>query len=264
MNLFEIESIGIYNSNISRPYTDISKNRATSSFELELPLESGGTSYIESESEPITDKLFICAKPGQIRHTKFPFKCYYIHLQVSDNDLHSVLTALPCFIKIKAIDVYLNIFEELHRYCNTGIKQDEIMCQSLVLKLIYKLYRETVLNTEKGSKVYNSAVTGAIKYIIDNLTEDLTLEKVAKHVSFSPIHFHNSFKKATGKTLHAYIEEERIKKSINLMLTTDMTLTQIAYNSGFSSQSYYSYVFKRRMNTTPRKYIQNINNNYKI
>lgn len=48
------------------------------------------------------------------------------------------------------------------------------------------------------------------------------------------------------------------------MLTTDMTLTEIAYNCGFSSQSYFSFVFKRKMGKTPREYIKDINNNYEM
>lgn len=78
----------------------------------------------------------------------------------------------------------------------------------------------------------------------------------------SPIHFHNCFKSAVGKTLHEYVEEQRIKVAVNLLLTTDLTLTQIAFQCGFSSQSYFSYVFKRKMQTTPRKYVEQLNNLY--
>lgn len=52
-----------------------------------------------------------------------------------------------------------------------------------------------------------------MKYIKENLTENLTLENVAKAMSISPIHFHNTFKTAVGKTLRDYIEEQRIKRA---------------------------------------------------
>ena len=73
---------------------------------------------------------------------------------------------------------------------------------------------------------------------------------------------HKVFKASTGKTLHEYIEDRRIKKSINLLISTDMTLTEIAYECGFSSQSYFSYAFKRHTGLTPRDYAKNIFEKY--
>lgn len=56
------------------------------------------------------------------------------------------------------------------------------------------------------------------------------------------------------KTLREYVEEQRIRRAVNLLVGTDLTLSEIAYECGFSSQSYFSYVFKERMKTTPRAY----------
>ena len=83
-------------------------------------------------------------------------------------------------------------------------------------------------------------------------------------MSFSPIHFHNTFKRTVGKTLRDYIEEQRIKKATDLLLTTNYSFTQIAYECGFSSQSYFSYVFKRRMNLAPREYAKKMHRRYEI
>ena len=65
-------------------------------------------------------------------------------------------------------------------------------------------------------------------------------------------------------TLRSYIEQQRIKKAIDLLLTTDYALTRIAYECGFSSQSYFSYAFKRKMGKTPRQYVQDIYSKYEI
>ena len=76
--------------------------------------------------------------------------------------------------------------------------------------------------------------------------------------------FHNSFKKAVGPTLREYVEEQRIKKAITLLTATHLTLTQIAFECGFSSQSYFSFVFKRRTGKTPRQYANEINKLYEL
>ena len=107
-------------------------------------------------------------------------------------------------------------------------------------------------------KIYNRIVREQlpIEYIKNNLSSDLSLETLSNQASFSAVHFHNFFKKATGTTLHKYVEEQRIKKAINLLLTTNMTLTEIAFECGFSSQTYFSFAFKRKTNLTPRDYVK--------
>ena len=70
------------------------------------------------------------------------------------------------------------------------------------------------------------------------------------------------FKASTGKNLREFVEAQRIKKAIELLISTQMTLTQIAYESGFSSQSYFSYVFKRYTGVTPREYAQEVYSKY--
>ena len=88
--------------------------------------------------------------------------------------------------------------------------------------------------------------------------------KYQQAVALSPIHFHNFFKKSVGKTLREYVEEQRIKKATGLLLTTNDSLTKIAFECGFSSQSYFSYVFKRKMKITPREYVKDVYAKYGI
>ena len=98
LHLPEIVSMGIYNAQLHHKKKNVTENRKTTMFELEMPLENGGFSYIDRESEKITPDLLICAKPGQLRHTRLPFKCYYIHIIVTEGPLHDILLQLPnCF-----------------------------------------------------------------------------------------------------------------------------------------------------------------------
>ena len=78
LKLPEIVAIGIYNSTLAVKNRVVTKNRKTTMFEIEIPIENGGVSYINSDSMPIEPNMVICAKPGQTRHTKLPFTCYYL------------------------------------------------------------------------------------------------------------------------------------------------------------------------------------------
>lgn len=256
MQLPDIVALGIYNSQKAVPNTEISKNRKTTLFEIELPMENGGFSFVNGEKVAIVPNMIICSKPGQSRHTHFPYKCYYIHMILKEGPLYDELTALPDFIETIKYDLYREIFEKLCKYYDTAYERDQIMLQSLVLELIYHLSRESVRTVgRKNSKSNNHLIIEKVlKYIREHLTEELDLETLADIASLSPIHFHKCFKASVGKTVRDYVEEQRIKKAVNLLMTTELTLTEIAFECGFSSQSYFSYVFKRRMGVTPREH----------
>ena len=252
----QIVTIGIYNSDVAVRSKTITKNRTTTMFEIELPIEKGGISYIDSEQFQIDTNMIICTKPGQIRHTKLPFKCYFVKIILSEGELYDILMNIPSCIATTKYAEYLELFKLLCKYQETEVESNNIILHSLILKLIYMLNKDSKkqLYARKLKNTSYDAIEKSIKYIEDHITEDLTLEVVSKNASFSPIYFHNCFKVATGKTLHEYVEDQRIKKAIVLLTTTALTLSEIAYNSGFSSQAYFSYVFKRRMNMTPREY----------
>ena len=259
----QIVAIGIYNAQISIKNRTISKNRKTTMFELELPIGNGGMSYIDDESHQISENTVICAKPGQIRHTRLPFKCYYIHMIVSEGVLGDILTVLPNYIDFSDTDQIKEIFISLCEHYNTGITNDDILLQSLILKLIYILSENSASVIKSTPKSNNhKTIERTLEYINNNLTADLTLESLASAANFNAIYFHKLFKASTGKTLHEYVEEQRIKKSTNLLISTNMTLAQIAYECGFSSQSYFSYAFKKKNGSTPREYAKKIQLKY--
>lgn len=266
MKLPEIVAAGIYNSQVSAKNISISKNRKTTMFEIELPVTSGGVSYINNDSMSITPDMIICAKPGNTRHTKFPFECYYVHLILEEGYLFDILSEVPYFFKTDKSELYRSLFTLIIKYYDTLTPKDEIILHSRLLELIYTVSRdaENINKKSEGKRSGAKIIENAVIYIKNNLTEDLSLKSIAKAMSISHIHFHNSFKSSVGKTVHEYVEEQRIKKAIDLLITTDMTLTQIAFECGFSSQSYFSYVFKRKMKKTPREYIKEINEKYEI
>ena len=259
----QIVSVGIYNAQVAIKNRTVSKNRKTTMFEIELPIGKGGTSYIDNETHHISENMVICAKPGQTRHTRLPFECYYIHIIVNKGSLFDILTSLPNYMEFLDTTPIKEIFISLCEYYNTGIENDDIMLQSLILKLIHLLNKNATHSMKLTSKKNNHrTISKTLEYINSNLSDDLPLEKLADLANFNKTYFHKVFKASTGKTLHEYIEDRRIKKSINLLISTDMTLTEIAYECGFSSQSYFSYAFKRRTGLTPRDYAKSIFEKY--
>ena len=248
--------VGRYNAQLNIKDRTVSNERTVTQFEIELPIEEGGVSYIDDETHRISPNTIICAKPGQTRHTRLPFKCYFIHLVVHEGMLYDILSGLPNFIETANTERIRNLFERL---CACHVSEDpsnELLRQSLILEIIYSI------NNPPLSHKSNKAIEKVVLYIKNNISTNLTLESVASEVKFAPSYFHKIFKEHTGKPLRRYIEELRIEKASNLLVTTDMTLTEIAYECGFSSQSYFSYAFKRHTAMTPRSYAKNMMGRY--
>lgn len=179
--------------------------------------------------------------------------------------LYDALIDTPDFFETEKNSVYKEIFTKLVKHYSIPSENNEIILQSLILELIYTITKDIAKPIKKGNANNNyTLIEKSLKYIKEHLTEDLSLENISEKLSISPIYFHNTFKTSVGKTLRDYVEELRIKKAINLLTTTNYTLTQIAYESGFSSQSYFSYVFKRKMKMTPREYVKEIYDKYEL
>ena len=252
----EVVLAGVYNA---RKLREVSPNRKTVMFEIELTFADGGTSYIDSEQHPISENTVICAKPGQMRHTRFPFKCYFFHMIVNGGPLFDILTELPNFIDVEG-DEIKELFLAIIEAYNAGGAENEILMQSHILKLVYMLNSITAGDRKRHSPKSNNReiIEKTVEYINNNLSSDLSLKRLASEAKFSPVYFHKLFKASIGMPLHSYIEDRRIKKAEKLLISTDMTLSEIAYECGFSSQSYFNYIFKRKKGLTPRDYTKGI------
>ena len=257
-------AIGLYNAQVVFKNKAVSPNRKTAMFEIELPMEDGGMSFIDDTSHPIMKNAVICAKPGQLRHTRLPFKCYYIHMILTDGLLFHMLSSFPNFIELSDTNEIKEIFISLCEYYSNGTSRDDIMIQSLILRLIFTLDQKVAMSKKEHHPKPNNhgVIEQTVRYIKDHPAEDLSLASLAERANFSLVYFHKLFKASTGKNLRDYVEEQRIKKAIDLLISTNKTLTQIAYECGFSSQSHFSYVFKRRMGLTPREYAKHIQLQY--
>ena len=265
-SLPKIVYIGYYNTDIALPGKTLTDLRGVTMFEIELPDIESGISYIGDESSPIAPDMIICARPGQTRRSRLPFKCYFIHMIVEEGILYDMLSSVPVYLKPKSIAEYREIFLNLYRHNESSSQIDEVAMQGLILRLIYKLYSdsEAVRSRDGVRSRCDEVVSRAIDYIQRNITEPLSLSEVAREVGFSPIYFHKIFKAQSGLTLRKFVENERIKKASTLLVTTDLPLSQIATECGFSSQSYLNYAFKRKTGKTPREYAEEKNENYLI
>lgn len=84
--------------------------------------------------------------------------------------------------------------------------------------------------------------------------QTVTLKEISKHVGMSYSHFSKVFTENFGTNYSTYLNKIRVEKSIDMLINSDASITDIALMVGFSSTSHYIKIFKNIMNITPSKY----------
>lgn len=116
----------------------------------------------------------------------------------------------------------------------------------------------TFMLLDSSRKTTDLVETGKIQemvvYINEHITEDLSVQRLAKIAMFSPYHFIRIFKKETGFTPHEYIVHVRINMAKFLLKNTKASVKDICYNTGFSSESSFCVAFKKKTGRTPAEY----------
>jgi AraC-like DNA-binding protein len=77
---------------------------------------------------------------------------------------------------------------------------------------------------------------------------------LAEEVNLSPKYLSDLFRRETGQTVLSYIQEQKIREAKFLLRHTEDSLGEISHRLNFSSQSYFTAVFRKTTNLTPRQY----------
>lgn len=93
-----------------------------------------------------------------------------------------------------------------------------------------------------------------LDYIDSHYTEELTLDNIADFSGFSKYHFTRLFKQYTDSTFYDYLIYRRIKAAEELLANPELSITEIALQSGFSSISTFNRIFKQKKGCTPSEY----------
>lgn len=101
---------------------------------------------------------------------------------------------------------------------------------------------------------YSQIVRDAINYIECNIREPITLKELAENGNVSVSYLAARFKKEVGQTVVDYMNEKRVFASIRYLSTTDMTIAEVAEQVGINDENYFSRLFKKYQDRTPKQY----------
>lgn len=96
-----------------------------------------------------------------------------------------------------------------------------------------------------------SVVADVQRYLSAHLAEPLRLDDVAHLVRMSPNYINARFRREAGMPIHAWILEQRMKKSMQLCQQTELPFKVVAARSGFNDPLYFSKAFRRKFGLSP-------------
>ena len=107
----------------------------------------------------------------------------------------------------------------------------------------------------QANNYYAEMIDQAKAYIDTHYTDaDLSLHEVAGQVNLSPSHFSTIFSRETGETFKEYLTQIRMNKAKELLRTTTLKSFEISRQIGYNDPHYFSHVFKKNTNLSPRKF----------
>lgn len=167
--------------------------------------------------------------------------------------------------------VYINVTITVRKFIETlGGEVEDILPEAKNFEDVminintveeFKDYMEKILGKaidlreNKKNNRYGDIIIKAKGYINQNFSDSkLSLNSVAGFVSVSPSHFSTIFAQETGETFIEYLTNIRIRRAMELLKTTNMKMTEITFEVGYSEPHYFSQLFKKITGKSPRNF----------
>ena len=135
-----------------------------------------------------------------------------------------------------------------------------ILCAALFgviffLIIIKSKRSNRIENNTTATVIEKDSIIKAKHYIKENYSNELlSRDDVAKFVGLSPTYFSKQFNKETGQNITEYTVHVRLEKAKNLLISTKKNISEIAFEVGFGSQSYFSHLFKKTEQKSPSEF----------
>ncbi|WP_158560543.1 AraC family transcriptional regulator [Paenibacillus contaminans] len=136
--------------------------------------------------------------------------------------------------------------------------RNSLLCAKLVEALLL-FVRNGIAEREQDASVRsgtepNAAIWPILQHVHTHYTGKLTLDDLSKKFRLSVPHISRSFKEHIGKSFLDYVHELRVESAASLLISTDMSITDVAVEAGFESFRTFSRVFRESKGMTPSEY----------
>lgn len=133
------------------------------------------------------------------------------------------------------------------------------MYEMKVRNLIENICIDIIGDMDKKSKgvFIHPTIKSAIVYVKNHYREPITLGETASRLGLSSAYFSHRFVEAVGMGFSTYVRHVRLTAAANLLKSTELSVKEICYKTGFTDPNYFSGAFKEQFGVSPRRYREN-------
>ncbi|CAG7615378.1 helix-turn-helix domain-containing protein [Paenibacillus allorhizosphaerae] len=250
---------------------------AHSFFEICYVAEGVGTYVHNGITYPLRQGTLYCSKPNSSHHIESEdgmlllFVAFDLIQEAADPQVVQTFERLKRFHHMFIADAEQSAavltWKALIAYCS-GEAIDypmaaEKLAHSLLLTSLsmFSRYSESFTAEHATEPVYSGALKEAKDYIMNHLSNKLTLKELAQEIHLSERQLSRLLSEQLGLTFPSWVRNERIKRAAYLLVYTDINIEDISSEVGFETVHYFSKVFADLMNITPAKFRKSVRSN---
>ena len=225
-------------------------------YSVELITGGHATQYINEEKYICGPGSIVLMSPFDIHRYKFSgvlkMECLCFNEEILFADIwkNFDINSFPYAVTLDA-DAFQSALLEfgvLRSELERRDSMSECILKSAINKLVAQILRSAPQKTERRNRKY---IGQALSYIRYHFREPITLEETADFLHITPSYFCRCFKAYTKKTFKEYLMALRLDYAMRLIKTTDKSITEICFESGFTTSAYFSKVFAKAFGINP-------------
>ena len=142
-------------------------------------------------------------------------------------------------------------------------QEEEMMWNTVCYSLMMQVYAALgqrfltgmqVLPRRERTRENSQIITSIMTYINNHYRDELTLDQAADVAGFSRYYFSRFFKTQTGYTFKEYLCQKRLQVAMDLLIHSNVSMSEVALQSGFGSIATFNRVFREHKSCTPTQY----------
>lgn len=165
---------------------------------------------------------------------------------------NSYLHHFPISAQQKIEHIISNMLDEYNHYNELS----ELLLQGMLHQLLAIMLKERLPNTNQDMAIHkaNPLILKALSFMEDHYLEMPSLKETAAHISISPEYFSRLFKSTLDKSYSEYQNRIKLRYAYQLLEQTNLSVGQIAEQTGFSNANYMCDVMKRYIGLSPSEF----------
>mgnify|MGYP003603810536 CR=1 FL=1 len=189
---------------------------------------------------------------------------YPLAKTIHNYSFFSYSTNKALFLSDKEEEIVLNLFKSIEQECanNTDKFSQDVLIANIELLLVHidRYYNRQFLTRKNISNDTLSKMEEILnRYFEAEHTQLPTVQYIADQLNLSPTYLSDLLKNLTGLTAQQHIHEKLIEKAKELLFTSNLSVSEIAYQLGFEFPQSFNKLFKKKTNLTPLEYKQSFN-----